>query len=348
MQFSTYYVNELTQVPRPCAYNNQGFVVYLHCKWVAYTRFDSILTSGLDRHWYSLRNIHSLRGTPGIRKMYGVVLERDTNLVKGYLAEAVYGPPLLYGTMQQEQSAGRPIGLERRLKWCRQVVSAVAAIHDRGFAVGIFAHHPVKRILIDEADNAVLCVFWGLSSRTGESPAEYYARCDVSESLADRQNSDVFGLGLWLWQVAGYTTLQGQKLLCMLNQCDSIDKDAACSQPHNCPVSLPPLNATARVFLDEVVSACRQTTPSDRIPAWRLLEMFPETDKPFRFGEEELCIPGVSKCLVPSQSTNSTQLQQLVSIPTGGYHCNVCGSMTTAHFYSCNICLNANFELCPG
>lgn len=189
--------------------------------------------------------------------------------------------------MAREQRAGRPVSWARRRKWCKQIIEAVAEIHSRGFVVGALGHVLDGAVAVDGGNNAILwrfrCFLRQVGTQEGFIPPEYRQAASEQRALPMRPDMDISHLVMWLWLVAGGCTLQTSNLFCRVIDYPLVAQDLPCYESYTDPVELPKLGLQIPGYFQEIVSCCRQADPKDRLPAWKLLEMFPKPGGLFLF-----------------------------------------------------------------
>lgn len=133
------------------------FLAYVHSHSVYECRFSSD-RSQIDNQWHMLKLLHSIRGdrcATGVNPLLGVVMDKEREIVTGFLCELPTNG-VLFDVMRADDAAGRPCSWKRRLKWCRQIIEAVAEAHSQNFVLGNSHTIPNVQIGIDANDNAAL------------------------------------------------------------------------------------------------------------------------------------------------------------------------------------------------
>ena len=133
---------------------NNIFIVYLHPRWVLQFRFGSS-ESHIESVLYQLRFLHRLKGKPGINPFIGVVVSEITGSITSFLCE-IPAKGNVFDIIADGIDTGHPVAWERREKWCRQVIQAVAEAHKQNLRIGILGETILRCIAIDAQDNVVL------------------------------------------------------------------------------------------------------------------------------------------------------------------------------------------------
>jgi hypothetical protein len=135
-------------------------------------------------------------------------------------------------------------------------------------------------VAINGKDNAILwlfrCFLRQVSTQEEFIPPEYGQGTSGQRELPVRPERDVFHLGMWFWLVAWGHSAQTSNLFYRAVGCPLVAYNLPCHESHTDPIELPRLDPGIPTYFQEIVSACRQAGPRDRLPVWRLLEMFQE------------------------------------------------------------------------
>ncbi|KAL8692620.1 MAG: hypothetical protein Q9218_002384 [Villophora microphyllina] len=126
---------------------NNCFITHIGSRWVSEQRFGSD-KSQIDSQLYIMQVLHCLQGTPGISPFVGVVQDERTSIINAFLSE-LPAKGKIFGVLTKARKSGRPVPWERRKRWCRQIVRAVAEMHSKGFVVGFLGERPICGIAID-------------------------------------------------------------------------------------------------------------------------------------------------------------------------------------------------------
>ena len=282
--------------------------------------------NGLQRFWQDLKLARSLYECDGVVKFMGVVLDDSRRHVKSFLQEL---PPL--GTIRSIL-AHAELREERvpwlvRATWARQIITAVAEIHSKGFVVGML-HINFAGVRSD--GRAILNLrkrgYKNSINREGEIAPE--SRTVPMHSPRPREldfRSDIFMLGMLLWQLAEHrSNVAGY--LCLRNACTSVPRHS-CRAEHTNPVGLPPcLDKEVPEAFNLIVRLCRQADPKKRPPARKLLQYLDEKGQP----------PEMAELQVKDARTHDHAV-----------YCDECGvGVAFEAWYHCNVCHLDDFNLC--
>ncbi|KIX09368.1 uncharacterized protein Z518_00447 [Rhinocladiella mackenziei CBS 650.93] len=217
-----------------------------------------------------MRVPHCLKGTPGITPFIGVVLD-ENGTINGFLSEAPTNGSL-FDTIARSIESGAPISWERREKWCRQIVRAVAEMHSKNFVVGMLGNVHASGLGLNARDDAVIHHrFWTTfaydNMKTGVVPPELRQSASIVGSMTALPQTDIYQLGLLLWRIATNRHHLPRPAFCKLSGCTT--------EPHSDPDQLPPPGEDTPQYIRDMVVTCRAENPDERPAAWELLEMFP-------------------------------------------------------------------------
>lgn len=308
--------------------SSELFFTYLESHWVLERRFGSEKAQ-IDSTFHYLKVLHHVGGAPGVVGFLGVVVNQDTDHVKGFLMELpVQGR--LYPVL-----LGPRISMERRLKWCRQLVQGVASIHSKDLVIGTMGNLPDCGAAIDWAGNLTLYRFT-LHSRCnalGSLPPELHY-CSTAAFDASPE-TDLYQMGGLLWHIAASQSLASPQVFCPMaghsSDCDVIHQYIIPSSYHE--ERLPQ-------YLIDVIAACRADDPSARTPARQLLQKFPQ---------EYSCDSSRDTQARPQdqQRRGLQRLEDCRAIMGNSTSCDHCYNLTGFHVFRCNICNSADFDICP-
>ena len=372
-----YSERDLIQRPLYRRLPNNLFIAYLQSRWVLEFRFGSDKTQ-IDSHIYILQVLHCLQGASGINPLIGVVLDEDSGIINAFLCE-LPANGRLFRIMNNANKSGRPVTWDRREKWCRQIVQSIAEMHSKAFVAGFLADLPDCAVAVDGNDNAMLYIrfrttFPNYSNISpGALPPENRQSALIADSITATPHSDIYQLGLLLWEIAANNTSPICSDFCEIAGC-ATKADTVCTKPHADPVQLPSPGEHIPQYLREVIAACRAENPHERLPAWKLLKMFPAmaedntslknavddggTIRPFnhqdisidretvkdhastqiymRTGPPGECTPGRLTRLEEC-------LERYDNLLTS---CDICGESTSEHYFHCKICNSADYDVC--
>jgi serine/threonine protein kinase len=267
------------------------------------------------------------QGCPGVAEFVGVVVNNNHTQLCSYLVR--YPEAGLFSELvEAPMSSGLPISWERREKWIRQIITAVAEIHQRGVVIGC----PDKESMwIDLDDQIVIVLFKSTGSyranEYGQLPPEI-RRFTVPGALATGQTStvqsDLFQLGLLVWMLAE-NDFNRVNIFCRKSGCQSFPH-YRCMADHANPVGLPLCGPAVPAYVNEIIGHCRQEQPSRRKSACELLVLLPANHEPSVFSGNRV-------------SPFRPYCQRI--------YCNECGVKMTDEHYSCELCQAGDFDLCP-
>ena len=145
--------------------------------------------------------------------------------------------------------------------------------------------------------------------------------------------TDIFTLGLILWQLAEHRAHFYGGDLCSRHGCTNLPR-YACKAPHVDPIELLECSAAEiPEYFREMIRKCRSLDPKARPSAHQLLESFPDETKNGN-RSMSLGIEEISKEFPPIYTGATT-------------NCKECGSLTTEDYYHCGSCLNGDLDFCP-
>ena len=312
------------------------FISFFDGTVVLETRFAS--DSPRPEHLYTIQILNALGGSPFISGFYGVVIDSASKRLKGYLTEWADEKENL------EFVASNPdISWTQREQWARQLLIAVQAIHSKGWVVGTLIRNPMP--IVVRRTNTVQLWSFKRTFQMGYTGGSYYPpeHCHLrwaSRAISDADSTvisskaDVFHLGLLLWLLAENAPRTNNSPFCIREKCNL--KPHGCQNPdHFDPVTLPKLPSTVPQYYRDMVDRFRAENPSDRPPAWSVLECFPQVDLHNRID----C--GESK-------RGSLNLDHIRRRNYGSVSCDGCRKRHIGFntFYHCAVCDFGDFEIC--
>ncbi|KAH7020494.1 hypothetical protein EDB80DRAFT_821519 [Ilyonectria destructans] len=360
----------LLQVPLDKRWLSFRFVSRLPSQWTLDFRFGSERSLN-DVLLYQLQALHCLRGAPEISPFLGLVIDQETALVKGFLCELPATGLLFKNVMAEATNSGISVSWDRRERWCRDIIRAVAEAHSKGFLIGKLGWPLACGIAINRQDKAILFHFQPIfvyeKHQRGRLPPEC-RNLDAADGIfTATPTTDIFQLGLTIWQIAANAHSPTLGQFCDFAGC--VGKgNTLCTEPHADPVQLPSLPGIPQ-YLTDIIYACRVEKPHQRSAAWELLEMFPL--------EAEICsMPseldgpvvgtplgvkaqsGGSPAFVSSRTTQDQnthecpkelichldEVHKLYDIRT---ICDICRRLTTDRSFECIICSASSYDVCP-
>ena len=317
------------------------FIAFLDSRWVMETRFGSDLRQ-IHADLYVLQVMHCLRAVPGIASFKGVVLD-ERGIVSAFLSD-LPSKGKLCRNWTYDIDGRRLDSWKRREKWCKQVVQAVAQIHEATFVVGNMCKTPDLGIAIDANDDAVL---YGAFARdfvydelhVGSLPPEYWHSVSHGCRVEACPQSDIYQLGLALWALASSRSSisASRSWFCKSAGCTAA-VSATCTEPHADPVQLQFPSEDTPQYMRHIISACRAENPEERPAAWQLLEMFPT--------EAGQSVSGVAAVDAEQHLTRPEacfeKFGQFFSV------CDICNVSTGPRKYYCEVCSMGNYDVCQG
>ncbi|KAH8672215.1 hypothetical protein BGZ61DRAFT_536867 [Ilyonectria robusta] len=360
----------LLQVPLHRRERSFFFVSRLPSQWTLDFRFGSERSLN-DVLLYQLQALHCLRGAPGMSPFLGLVTDQDTALVKGFLCELPATGLLFKTVMAEATNSGVPISWDRRERWCRDIIRAVAEAHSKGFLIGKLGWPMGSGIAVDGQDRAVLFhfqpVFFYQKHQRGRLPPECKNLGAADGFFTANPTTDIFQLGLTIWHIAANVHSPTPSQFCDLTGCVG-KMNTLCTEPHADPVQLPPLPGIPQ-YLTDVIYSCRVEKPHQRSAAWELLKMFPL--------EAEICAtPGglggpvvgtplgekvpsggspasCSSRTIQDQNTHEhpkeliCHLEEVQKLYDNSSICDICKRLTTDRSFQCIICSVTSYDICP-
>lgn len=240
--------------------------------------------------------------------------------------------------------SGQPIlSWERREKWCRQFVEAVAAVHRQGKVLGSLGIARQYGVGIDTDDNLILwkgfctTVFYeGRNIDMAVVPPEYDCPLPtIGQRIPIVPEIDLYQLGFVLWQLATNTKALPEN--CMIPCCNhSTCVGSVCFSFH-----FPSVGAPLPQYLEEIIRICLAENPTRRKRAVELLELIPAI-------REEGREAGSAVVLTPPAENDArcfAQPKDLVAVAVR-ISCDACQKTTTAHYYHCRFCSSGDLDLC--
>lgn len=302
-------------------------------KWMLETRLCpdiAILTNQL----YCMDVLCRFGHMAGIPQFAGVIRDQRGSIVS-FLTE-LPSKGILHAVMRHAEQRGHPVGEERRLKWCRQVLQLVAALHSNGFVLGLSSMLPYCPITIDGDDNAVL---WPRFQRMVESkPSDIGALppecCHNASPTAATFETDLYQLGLMLWHIIADKTVSPWSEFCKSADCTT-PADMRCRESHTNPTTLPMPEKTYPKYLREIITLCRSENPKQRPSARKLLAILPPCDSKKDLTHNNAC----SMSYFPRP-------EQYYEVFKHDLNCDRCPRQCSEPFFHCPLCLEGDFDLC--
>jgi hypothetical protein len=283
-------------------------------------------TEANDPLLYQLKALQRLRGRPGICQLVGAVTGRDDGIMKGFLL-----------TQMPSLSRRRAfIPWERRERWCRGVVRAVAVAHAEGLLVGCLGGERFSGFCIDENDDFVVYSFrrfYMLSKHRTVMVAPEHQK--AAKSLGDNgilpstPHTDIFQLGLTLWLIASSKA--------------NYHRDAGEDGKDLGAGGLPSLGGDVPAYVNEMIAACRNEDPLRRKAAWNLLQMFPAESEPSEMSRSQVLLRAL---VADSCNSSESELHRYRELYSGWHTCDDCHKRVVDVLYSCGVCHGGRFDLC--
>ena len=362
-----YYENALDSRPLFPRRESLFFIAFLDFRWVLFVRFASERKQ-VDIQMYHLRLSLHLRGSRRMIPFVGVVRNDLTGALTGFLCE-LPATGSLFNIFHDALQTKQPISRQRRLKWCRQIVEGVAELHAREFVAGTLVSQPHCAVYVDGHDNVVF--FRRLQPFTSYSPREFGVWPPEhwgsrlpnghSPSIPVQPADEIYHLGILLWRVykslpAGEAESELRRRACTEahSQAEAFARYHLGDYPGRQPeeIALPPLDDDAPRYLEDVIAACRTAKPEDRLPGWKLLEMFPP-EHPLQAGTygsataPYTCDANCSPCDDQKPTIcRITRLEDCFRRIPFAVSCNFCGGFATDHSFKCSLCDSGDFDLC--
>ena len=284
-------------------------------------------------YFQDLKQLKSVRGYKGIAEFIGVVMDDTRSHLRSYLYEyPIIGS--LFTVLMCAGSRAETIPWSVRENWARQVIETVSEVHSKGFLVGCLMW--LTEIGI-RADGEIILA--GL--RTSQKHFANY-NGHMAPELRDASRTDtyalnklvdyrteIFQLGLILWKLAEHKMNVFPGYFCSKSRCTYRPR-YVCTAHHANPIELPTCPVGIPSYFNDIITQCRLRDPHLRPTAYELAEMFP----PHKHNAQ----------LSP---TALNHLLQKYACPQTFYiWCIECGTLMTDMYYHCDICYQANFDLC--
>jgi hypothetical protein len=293
-----------------------------------------------------IKVLRCMTDVPGFASLRGVVTDESRTHLRSYLVDM---PRSGFTLLPSETSADSVVPWDKRHKWARQLVEAVAAAHARGLVVGTLADCAID-VLLDSDENVLLWHFKELfrieSVFDLYYPPEFMYLQRWPESTAYEKcpritpKVDIFHLGLWLWLLADTTGSRSRSPWCRRLCCGMADEP--CRDPeHRDPVALPTLGGHVPKYFDDIIAACRAENPADRPAAHTLLKMFPP--------ETSNRQPTSSTATPEATGLDVDALQEPFTLSVWCDHCLSYANspQCRGRYYHCSVCNVGCFDICP-
>lgn len=222
----------------------------------------------------------------------------------------------------------------QRIPWfvretcAKQIASAVAEVHKRGFVIGALRYDLIG---IDGSGDAVPTTLRTSVSRIRQQAGFVSPQLRGHRSKSSLQNTltfrtDVFQLGIISWSPGEHKpNLSGH--FCARHSCKSSPRHS-CKIGHRDPVHISPCSdGDVPEYFDGNIAGLRQENLLLRTITQAAVDCFPLIEKP----------PQVA--VLQNRYPIATRPRFIV-------HCSECGSYTTEMDYHCDICDSADCDLC--
>lgn len=269
----------------------------------------------LEEMKWKLSFLQSLQSSPFVLKLLGVVTNNTYGYIKSILTSGVGRS--LYSILSTK-SEKFEIPLAVRLQWAKQIVTGVRDIHAKGFVVGQFR---LGRFFLSSEGHIQLCDCRRKSKVSELRPVWLAPEMETPSpdfEVTYTSRTDMFQLGLVLWLLVQHSAHVACVGICPIPGCQCFKIGYI---PGHAPViDLPAFNKSVPTWYKSIVTACRAETPADRLPASKLLLLFPESE------------------------------QVAVTLPPGTHEvspscCDKCYE-TVLDYYHCKVCENGDYDLC--
>jgi len=206
--------------------------------------------------------LHCLRGTPGIMPFLGVVIDDQYHTINAVLSELPAKGDLL-NIVKNGVKCGQPVAWERRERWCKQILQAVAEIHSKGFAIGTMSRVPSCGIGVGVNDDAAFHNFLAICQYRIEHmamvPPEHRGWLLKGRQIRASAETDLYDLGFLLWRIAN-------------NSYRWKISTAAYIENHDAMIEFLATDEHTPQHVREVITTCCDANPGKRLPAWQLLK----------------------------------------------------------------------------
>ncbi|KAL2208716.1 hypothetical protein CC79DRAFT_1366925 [Sarocladium strictum] len=246
----------------------------------------------VDEFLYEINALNDLSDSPNVIDFYGVVVDDQSQLVKGLLIDYADKGTLI-DLLYEHREHNIPLSWETREKWARQIVQGLADVHESGFVQGDFT---LSNIVITKDDDARIIDINRRGCPVGWEPPEAAPLIESGHRIAMYigVKSDLYQLGMVLWAIAvleDEPETRGRPLL--LEAEDNVPE-----------------------WYREVTETCLSDDPRSRLQAVVLLDKYPplrERSDPItrpRFLHTELTIRPAQAARSPSEERRSGLVAQ--------------------------------------
>ena len=289
---------------------------------VPFATAGSGVKNGSREYMNDLKLLKAVQGCSGVSKFIGVVLDDTRTHLRSYL----YEHPAL-GTVDSmiyyANSKSEIIPWFIRLAWSSQIIQAVADVHGRGLAVGGKFHFATIGV---RADGSILLIDFKSSDQTSWNFRDLTAPVQRTMGL----RAEIFRLAYVLWQLAAHlnTHVNASQLFCDNAGCGAYPR-YKCTADHRNPFELPSFPEGVPQYFNNIIRECRSPDPKQRPTA------------------SELARTMSDNCHVRIHPVHVENiLVRYAASPILSVYCDECGADFVDPHFHCNVCEQANFDLC--
>jgi hypothetical protein len=288
-------------------------------------------SSERQKFFEDIRRRCLLQDCPLLSPFGGLVVNDHTGRIESYL----YETPACANIRVLLESAieqGMKIPCEILQMWIGQLVGVISKLHSLGVVIGFLT---LADFYLDHNGDMLLSSITtaerSLEDEFGNLPPELRDRGRLDNYANANFRTDIFQLGLLIWQIAEHLPRITNYAYCTRNACSS-RPCYECSAEHTNPVALPPCldmemrgGPNGHVSIDVCIAHCRQVDPRLRLPAHQLQQLLPQRPRPIQL---------------------ETWLPRFRHHRLGPPWCNECGLPLSRYCYHCAICDYNDFDLC--
>lgn len=240
----------------------------------------------VDEFLYEINALSTLRGSPHVIEFKAIVTSDDEELIKGLLIAYAPGGTLIDHLFDHRQDTLYPhsshtlLGLERRLRYARQILRGLNTIHSSGFVQGDFT---LSNIVLDTHDNARIIDINRRGCPVGWEPPELepIIQSHGRVGMFIGVKSDIWQCGMVLWALG--RGIDEPERADDVGEWDSEEQVEAEEVPE---------------WYKKIVEGALQRDPRDRMSTAELLALFPkdweERYPPRRMGDREYIDPNLA------------------------------------------------------
>lgn len=284
-------------------------------------------------YFQDLKQLKSMHGYNGVAEFIGVVVDDTRSHLRSYLYEyPVIGS--LFTVLMCAGSKSETIPWVIREKWAQQIVEAVSEVHSKGLLVGclMWLHEIGIR-----ADGRIVLAGLRTSQKhfanyNGHMAPELRDASRIDTYALNKMvnySTEIFQLGFILWKIAEHKINVFPGYFCSKFKCTYRPR-SMCTADHANPVDLPTCPVGIPSYFNDIITQCRLPDPHLRPTAYELAEKFPLANHNAELSPVAL----------------NDLLQRYACPQTFYIWCIECGTLMTDMYYHCDICYQANFDLC--